>query len=266
MLITDLIRLKQTNSNFTNLASLNHHTGATRINGSLTTHATPILSAYELSLNSSAAGTATELGMRETGASSGFTISVDGTDSSGVRFRVQESNIAAPPVFVSHVTRLAIDGAGFLALNAGNAAPAFPFSVGTNTSNGNGAHINPDGTYSSSSSRTFKEAFTAIDASAILDTLLALPVTRWRYRGHEGVWHLGPVAEDFRAAFGLGAEDKYITTVDANGVALADIQGLAARAQARAARGGRREAVGGARGRGRDRATRAGRHGAHGSA
>ena len=32
MLITDLIRLKQTNSNFTNLASLNHHTGATRIN------------------------------------------------------------------------------------------------------------------------------------------------------------------------------------------------------------------------------------------
>ncbi len=38
--------------------------------------------------------------------------------------------------------------------------------------------------------------------------------------------HLGPVAQDFRAAFGLGRNDTTITTVDADGVALAAIQGL----------------------------------------
>jgi len=35
------------------------------------------------------------------------------------------------------------------------------------------------------------------------------------------VLHLGPVAQDFHAAFGLGADDKHIATVDADGVALA---------------------------------------------
>ena len=41
-----------------------------------------------------------------------------------------------------------------------------------------------------------------------------------------GTRHLGPVAEDFAAAFGLGETDKAIATVDASGVALAAIQGL----------------------------------------
>ena len=209
-------------------------TGATRIDGSLSTHATPIQSSYELNLNGSAAGEAVELGMREIGSTSGFTFSVDGTDSASVRFRLQERNNAPPPLFFTHTNRLTIGSDGFLAVSGGTGTPGFPLSVGTNTSNGNGAHINPDGTYSSSSSRTFKEAFSAIDAGAILDRLLSLPIERWRYRGHETVWHIGPVAEDFYATFGLGAEDKYITTVDADGVALAAIQGLAARAQERA--------------------------------
>jgi hypothetical protein len=34
------------------------------------------------------------------------------------------------------------------------------------------------------------------------------------------------MAQDFHAAFGLGADDKHIATVDADGVALAAIQGL----------------------------------------
>jgi beta-xylosidase len=40
------------------------------------------------------------------------------------------------------------------------------------------------------------------------------------------VRHLGPVAQDFHAAFGLGSDDRHIATVDADGVALAAIQGL----------------------------------------
>ena len=53
---------------------------------------------------------------------------------------------------------------------------------------------------------------------------------RWRYKSEvSGAEHMGPIAQDFRAAFGLGDSDKQITTVDADGVALAAIQGLRAR-------------------------------------
>jgi Skp family chaperone for outer membrane proteins len=43
---------------------------------------------------------------------------------------------------------------------------------------------------------------------------------------------LGPVAQDFYQAFGLGDSDRTISTVDANGVALAAIQGLNAKLEA----------------------------------
>ena len=38
--------------------------------------------------------------------------------------------------------------------------------------------------------------------------------------------HIGPTAQDFSRAFGLGEDNRHITTVDADGVALAAIQGL----------------------------------------
>ncbi len=37
---------------------------------------------------------------------------------------------------------------------------------------------------------------------------------------------MGPMAQDFHAAFGLGVSDKLIDTIDPDGVALAAIQGL----------------------------------------
>jgi SMC interacting uncharacterized protein involved in chromosome segregation len=40
------------------------------------------------------------------------------------------------------------------------------------------------------------------------------------------VTHLGPMAQDFYAAFAVGMDDKHISMVDADGVALAAIQGL----------------------------------------
>jgi len=93
-----------------------------------------------------------------------------------------------------------------------------------------GAHLTTGGTWTNASSRALKTAFEAIDAGDVLSRLLALPLTRWQYRGSpaEGV-HLGPIAEDFHAAFGLGADGRAISTVDASGVALAAIQGLNAK-------------------------------------
>jgi hypothetical protein len=53
-----------------------------------------------------------------------------------------------------------------------------------------------------------------------------------RHRGHEDT-HIGPTAEDFHDAFGLGARSTHIGTVDIDGVALAAIQGLNARLEAK---------------------------------
>jgi hypothetical protein len=38
--------------------------------------------------------------------------------------------------------------------------------------------------------------------------------------------HIGPMAQDFYGAFGLGDDEKYISTLDADGVALAGVQAL----------------------------------------
>lgn len=90
----------------------------------------------------------------------------------------------------------------------------------------NDAHLTTGGTWTNGSSRAFKHAFEAIDAGDMLARVLALPLSRWQYRdSSEGV-HLGPMAEDFAAAFGLGSGTQHISTVDADGVALAAIQGL----------------------------------------
>jgi hypothetical protein len=51
-------------------------------------------------------------------------------------------------------------------------------------------------------------------------------VTRWNYKEDQNSEHIGPMAQDFYAAFNVGPDDKHITTVDESGVALAAIQGL----------------------------------------
>lgn len=77
------------------------------------------------------------------------------------------------------------------------------------------------------SDRNAKANFAAVNPRLILDKLAAIPVQTWNYKtDSDSVRHLGPVAQDFRAAFNLGADDLHISTVDADGVALAAIQGL----------------------------------------
>ena len=83
------------------------------------------------------------------------------------------------------------------------------------------------------SDRALKVAFESIDPSEILDRVLTLPIAEWSYKNTAAQRHIGPVAQDFHAAFGLnGEDDKHIATVDADGVALAAIQGLNAKLEA----------------------------------
>ena len=83
------------------------------------------------------------------------------------------------------------------------------------------------GSWATLSDRSAKQDMTPVDAQAVLARVLAMPVSMWRYRSEvSGAWHMGPTAQDFHAAFGLGDSDTTITSVDVNGVALAAIQGL----------------------------------------
>ena len=76
------------------------------------------------------------------------------------------------------------------------------------------------------SDRNGKQNFQPVTGREVLAKVAALPISRWTYKDSDGSAHLGPVAQDFHAAFGLGAGDTSIATVDAEGVALAAIQGL----------------------------------------
>ncbi len=87
--------------------------------------------------------------------------------------------------------------------------------------------------WSCTSDRNLKEDFAPVDPEWLLDRLSEMPVTSWTMKGDvSGTTHVGPTAQDFHAAFGLGDDDTTINTVDAQGVALASIQGLYALVQA----------------------------------
>ena len=83
------------------------------------------------------------------------------------------------------------------------------------------------GSWTSMSDRNAKENFAPLDPQSVLAKVAALPLTTWNYKAQDpAIRHLGPMAQDFKAAFGLGETDTGITGVDADGVALAAIQGL----------------------------------------
>jgi hypothetical protein len=65
-----------------------------------------------------------------------------------------------------------------------------------------------------------------LDDDAVLDKVAVLPVSEWSYTAERGVRHVGPMAQDFYAAFGVGEDNRDITSIDEDGVALAAIKAL----------------------------------------
>lgn len=87
--------------------------------------------------------------------------------------------------------------------------------------------------WSTLSDRNAKTAIEPVDVQGVLDAVIDLPINTWQYKTEgAAVRHMGPMAQDFSAAFGLGDDDKTISTVDPDGVALAAIQGLNAKLEA----------------------------------
>jgi hypothetical protein len=130
----------------------------------------------------------------------------------------------------SGVNQFVVRAAGGIYLGT-DSAPTIPRDRFINTSTG--AYLTVGGTWTNASSRSLKKDFTKVDPLGVLERLLSLPITTWTYLDSaEGV-HMGPVAEEFKAAFGLAGDGTSIATVDADGVALAAIQGLNAKLEAR---------------------------------
>ncbi|MGH8014929.1 MAG: tail fiber domain-containing protein, partial [Candidatus Zixiibacteriota bacterium] len=81
--------------------------------------------------------------------------------------------------------------------------------------------------WSSLSNRAAKSEIRAINVEELLEKLATMPITKWKYIAEESqADHIGPMSQDFYSAFGLGDDNKRISTIDADGVALAAIQAL----------------------------------------
>ncbi|MGH7629888.1 MAG: tail fiber domain-containing protein, partial [Gemmatimonadales bacterium] len=104
--------------------------------------------------------------------------------------------------------------------------------IGLNTGVNIGCDL-PAGTgaWACTSSKLVKEEFEEVDGEDLLARLKAMPIQRWRYLG-TSARHLGPFAEDFQAAFGLGDSPTKIAQIDADGVALRAVQALERRTTA----------------------------------
>jgi hypothetical protein len=77
------------------------------------------------------------------------------------------------------------------------------------------------------SDRNVKENFVPVDGRDVLRRLVAMPLFSWNMKnGDPAIRSLGPTAQDFYAAFGLGKNDKTIASLNIEGVALGAVQGL----------------------------------------
>lgn len=136
---------------------------------------------------------------------------------------------------------LGYDGSGSSSVNAlrvysATDAGLVTFQNGGNVGIGTNApaerlHVIGDilatGTITPNSDRNAKTDIESVSAREILEKVSRLPISRWRFKAEAAeVRHVGPMAQDFHATFGLGERATAIATVDADGVVLAAIQGL----------------------------------------
>jgi hypothetical protein len=80
--------------------------------------------------------------------------------------------------------------------------------------------------WSALSDRESKDHIREVDGENVLKRLMGMPISTWEYEGEDAVRHMGPMAQDFHEAFQLGGDSRRISTIDADGVALASLHGL----------------------------------------
>jgi MprA protease rhombosortase-interaction domain-containing protein len=144
---------------------------------------------------------------------------------------------------VNHSANWRVSG-GFRVFTSSNLSTGVTIQSGASVSNwgqsnavistSTGAYLSTSGVWTNTSDSNRKHSIKPISGEEVLARLRKLPITQWSYRNEGDVKHLGPMAQDFRALFGLGSDEKVIGTVDADGVALAGVQALETRTRKQA--------------------------------
>ena len=132
--------------------------------------------------------------------------------------RLYDSDRAAGWIIVNQATDLRFRA---------DASTSWPFILDADGNLTIAGDLTADGTlYASDASR--KSGFTAVDPASVLAGVRSLTIGTWTWVDGDGTLHMGPTAQEFAAAFGLGGTDTAIDAADVNGVTLAAIQALAA--------------------------------------
>jgi hypothetical protein len=163
-------------------------------------------------------------------------------------FGLEASAAGVGSVALGRTARTAIAGFGsFMFADRSSSAPfqsnapnefgarfAGGFYLYTRADLGTGVALAPNGSsWAPLSDVNAKENFRDVDGEDLLARLARVPIREWNYRAQDTtIRHMGPTAQDFRAAFGLGDFPLRINTIDADGVALAGVRALDARTRA----------------------------------
>ncbi|AVP97746.1 hypothetical protein C7S18_11290 [Ahniella affigens] len=183
-----------------------------RAQGGVGINAAPVVPNVEMMIQANATGSETSnIWLKQRSTNRGILFSAgDGTGANDSGFYIDHYN-GGPPV---RRMSLANDGSVFIRSNTTGANSGVAMAPG-------------DGAFTSLSDRHAKTAIEPVDARSILERVVQMPISSWQYKAQPGdVRHIGPMAQDFMAAFSVGSTDKGINTIDADGEALAAIQGL----------------------------------------
>ncbi|MDB4948604.1 MAG: hypothetical protein JWM27_1253 [Gemmatimonadetes bacterium] len=137
---------------------------------------------------------------------------------------------------VNHSANWRVSG-GFRIFTSSNLSTGVTLQSGASVSNwgqasavistSTGAYLSTSGVWTNASDVRLKHLIENVSGEDVLTRLRTVPIRTWSYRvDPDGIRHLGPMAQDFRAAFGLGNDSTSIGTVDADGVSLAGVQAL----------------------------------------
>ncbi|QCC52575.1 hypothetical protein [Halapricum salinum] len=106
----------------------------------------------------------------------------------------------------------------------------FVTGLDTNDDPNAGAYLSSgDSTWQTVSAASAKHDVRPIDPDEVLSGVESLSISRWAYDANPDVDRMGPMAGEFHDTFGLGDDPETIGHVDADGVALAAVQGLSER-------------------------------------
>ena len=198
------------------------------VGGGLSNEASNSYSTVGGGIDNTASGDGSTVGGGDTNTAGGMTSTVGGGDSNtangfGATIPGGDTNTAAGAYsFAAGQEANADHDSSFVWGGAAGGS-----SVGPDTFNVHSAGIYLNGVVQHASDKNLKEGFSFVSGREVLDKVVEMPISKWRFKSEDDdVKHIGPVAQDFMASFGYGSSDKHITSTDADGVALAAIQGL----------------------------------------